>query len=108
MTAAAEAVRHNDNAVLIFADTVQIAYELLPFIGGKLIACTLQSVKKEYAAFYASLETVVTGYFDGLREDVSWFCKKFDYRYDEEPWGNSKDAVERAIAFLAGENEVRE
>lgn len=58
--------------------------------------------KKEYAAFYASLETVVTGYFDGLREDVSWFCKKFDYRYDEEPWGNSKDAVERAIAFLAG------
>ena len=39
-------------------------------------------------------------YFDQLREDISWFCKKFDYRYDKEPWYNSKDAVERAIIFL--------
>jgi esterase/lipase superfamily enzyme len=31
---------------------------------------------------------------------VSWFCKKFDYRYDKEPWYNSKDAVERAFKFL--------
>ena len=41
-------------------------------------------------------------YFDTLREDVSWFCKKFDYRYNDEPWYNSKDAVERAIKFLSG------
>ena len=63
--------------------------------------------KKDYPVFYASLEGVVNRYFDELRGDVSWFCKKFDYRYEEEPWGNSKDAVERAIAFLAGENEVK-
>ena len=43
---------------------------------------------------------MVEPYFDQLREDVSWFCKKFDYRYDQEPWYNSKDAVERAIIFL--------
>ena len=35
-----------------------------------------------------------------LTDDVSWFCKKFDYRYDAEPWYNSKDAVERAIKFI--------
>ena len=35
-----------------------------------------------------------------LTDDVSWFCKKFDYRYDEEPWYNSKDAVERAMKFI--------
>ena len=35
-----------------------------------------------------------------LRKDVSWFCKKFDYRYDEEPWYNSKDSVERSMKFL--------
>jgi len=26
--------------------------------------------------------------------------KKFDYRYDAEPWYNSKDAVERSMKFL--------
>ncbi len=59
--------------------------------------------KKEYPEFYASLERVTTTYFDALREDVSWFCKKFDYRFEDEPWGNAKDAVERAVAFLGGE-----
>jgi hypothetical protein len=33
---------------------------------------------------------------------VSWFAKKFDYRYDKEPWYDSKDAPERAITFLCG------
>jgi esterase/lipase superfamily enzyme len=45
-------------------------------------------------------ERVVKGYMETLTEDVSWFCKKFDYRYDKEPWKNSKDSVERAIKFL--------
>ena len=47
-------------------------------------------------------------YFTTLREDVSWFCKKFDYRYTEEPWGNAKDAPERARAFLSGTLHVQE
>ena len=34
--------------------------------------------------------------------------KKFDYRYDEEPWGNAKDAPERAIDFLNGKLHVSE
>ena len=25
------------------------------------------------------------------------FCKKFDYRYKDEDWKNSKDSVERAV-----------
>jgi hypothetical protein len=37
---------------------------------------------------------------DTLREDIKWFIKKFDYRYEEEPWKNSKDSVERTIKFL--------
>lgn len=61
--------------------------------------------KKDYAKFYEALYTVTDGYFAGLCGDVSWFCKKFDYRYDEEPWGNSKDAVERAIRFLSSEDQ---
>ena len=56
--------------------------------------------KKDYYAFAKAANDVVLPYFDQLREDVSWFCKKFDYRYGDEPWYNSKDSVERAMAFL--------
>ena len=59
--------------------------------------------KKSFAAFGASLDAVQSAYMSSLTEDVSWFCKKFDYRYENEPWGNAKDSVERAIKFLAGE-----
>ena len=56
--------------------------------------------KKEAAEFRKVIERIVNGYLDELANDVSWFCKKFDYRYEEEPWYNSKDAVERSMKFL--------
>ena len=56
--------------------------------------------KKRQPEFAAQCAKVVESYFDELQKDVSWFCKKFDYRYDQEPWYNSKDAVERAFKFL--------
>ena len=56
--------------------------------------------KKELTEFVSAAAKVTETYFDTLRNDVSWFCKKFDYRYDEEPWYNSRDAVERAMKFL--------
>lgn len=59
--------------------------------------------KKSFAAFAESLSAVQSAYIESLSADVSWFCKKFDYRYENEPWGNSKDSVERAIKFLEGD-----
>ncbi len=56
--------------------------------------------KKAYAEFEADCSEPQYKYFDKLREDISWFCKKFDYRYEEEPWYDSKDAIERAMKFL--------
>lgn len=56
--------------------------------------------KKKFVEFEKVAASIVNGYMDELRGDVSWFCKKFDYRYDAEPWYNSKDAVERAMRFL--------
>ena len=53
--------------------------------------------KKVRPDFYKAASTIELAYLKELQGDVSWFCKKFDYRYDDEPWGNSKDAVERAI-----------
>ena len=56
--------------------------------------------KKAFPDFWSDLQKVTLDYFDELRDDVSWFAKKFDYRYDAEPWGNAKDAIERTIKFL--------
>ena len=53
--------------------------------------------KKVRPEFFKAASAIELEYLKTLKEDVSWFCKKFDYRYDDEPWGNSKDAVERAI-----------
>jgi len=45
-----------------------------------------------------------------VKEDVSWFTKKFDYRYKNESWKNSRDAVIRgcektAMYLLSDEKE---
>ena len=63
--------------------------------------------KKRVPDFQKALAEVVNKYFDELRADVSHFCKKFDYRYENEPWGNSKDSVERAIRFLSGDRRLK-
>lgn len=56
--------------------------------------------KKKFGDFYDMLSDVERKYFDTISEDVSWFCKKFDYRYADEPWKNSKDACERTVKLL--------
>lgn len=56
--------------------------------------------RKKYPEFTKACAAVVEPYFEKLKGDIDWFCKKFDYRYEEEPWYDSKDAVERAIKFL--------
>lgn len=69
-------------------------YRLLLAVGQKRLG------RKRMPEFAAACGEVVGGYMTELQKDVSWFCKKFDYRFQDEPWGNSKDAVERAIRFL--------
>ncbi len=36
-----------------------------------------------------------------INDEVNWFTKKFDYRNQNEPWNNSKDAPQRAMEKLA-------
>ena len=37
-----------------------------------------------------------------LEEELEWFTLKFDYRNNDKPWNNSKDALERTINKLRG------
>lgn len=57
---------------------------------------------KEVAAFADALASMETANFDRMQEDISWFIKKFDYRYVNEPWKTSQDAVERTVNKLRG------
>ena len=67
----------------------------------RLIACASDRLsKKRSPEMIKEAARIVESYIETLNEDVSWFCKKFDYRYDEEPWYNSKDSVERSMKFL--------
>lgn len=67
----------------------------------RLLQCGQKRLgKKAQKEFASQCGKVVEQYMEELQKDVSWFCKKFDYRFQEEPWYQSKDAVERAIRFL--------
>lgn len=63
--------------------------------------------KKDFAAYFKTARDIEKAYISELGGDVSWFCKKFDYRYDDEPWYHAKDAIPRALAFLTGGKNTR-
>ena len=75
-------------------------YFCLPHYRRLLLTAEKRLSKKQYPEFAKAAAKVVEDYLSTLSEDVSWFCKKFDYRYADEPWNNSKDSVERSIRFL--------
>ena len=70
---------------------------------GRLLNISKQMKKPFSDEMIKDADVIVNAYLDKLRSDVSWFCKKFDYRYENEPWGDSKDAIERSIRFLKGD-----
>lgn len=74
----------------------------LPHFAGLVSAARERMSRRTFADFYKSVSARENEYMEKLNADVSWFVKKFDYRYDAEPWGDAKDAPERAITFLSG------
>jgi len=54
------------------------------------------------AEFEGALFTLQRDNMQRVEKELYWFTQKFDYKNREEPWGNSKDAVERAIWKLRG------
>lgn len=52
---------------------------------------------KQFADTLVDLETEN---FDRLEKEIEWFTLKFDYKNEDKPWGNSRDAVKRSINKL--------
>ena len=48
-------------------------------------------------SFITDLNTVTIDNLKRVDSDLNWYIDKFDYRYKDEPWKNSKDAIERTI-----------
>ena len=58
-----------------------------------------RSARKEFAQALIKMQLEQLERIEG---DVNWFTKKFDYRFKDEPWKNSKDALERSIGKIVG------
>ena len=55
---------------------------------------------KETAIFVDTLISIQMQNLERIQGEVNWFTKKFDYRYNDAPWKNSKDALPRCIQKL--------
>lgn len=58
---------------------------------------------KYLSEFYCETAALAKNYLESLKSDITHFCSMFDYRSRGQDWGNSKDAIERSIAFLTGD-----
>ncbi len=52
--------------------------------------------------FLSSLAKMQRDNLERIEKELEWFTLKFDYRNTDKPWGNSKDAVPRAMLKLRG------
>ena len=61
----------------------------------------------ETAIFVKNIMDMQLVNMERVEKEVDWFTKKFDYRYNDAPWGNSKDAVIRSIQKIKGNCELK-
>lgn len=53
--------------------------------------------------FYKSLSRLSGKHLSVLKDDVSHYCKMYDYQSKGQDWGNSRDSIERSVEFLTSE-----
>lgn len=82
----------------------RMLYEQQPHIClphyGMVISDAQKMNRKNFAPFAAVTARLSKQYLEELSKDVTHFCRMFDYRNQGADWGNSKDAIERSIAYL--------
>ncbi len=74
----------------------------IPHWGAQLAACKGVMITKKRAEFVSKLNEIEKRSLSELEKDLEWFTRKFDYRNADKPWGNSKDALPRAINTIEG------
>ena len=71
----------------------------------KHYAETLEAAPKHLSGetlkhFVDTLTEIELRNFERLEAEIDWFTQKFDYRNQDKPWGNSRDAVKRSVNKL--------
>ncbi len=52
--------------------------------------------------FISDINSLYLDNFKRVTDDLEWFIDKFDYRNENAPWKNSKDAIQRSIIKTNG------
>ena len=52
--------------------------------------------------FYKTVYEIEISNLSRVQEDITWFTKKFDFRFADEDWKNSRDAVPRTTEKVIG------
>ena len=83
----------------LFAEQPQLC---LPHFTALVETAEKTMTKKRVPDFAKAASAISRRTLNELQGDVSHFCKMFDYRNSSEgaDWGNSRDAVERAVQYL--------
>lgn len=74
----------------------------LPHFADIIEAASARMKPDAFDAFYTKMCDQMHGELTRQYEDISWLIEKFDYRNNDAPWKNSKDAVQRAMQKLSG------
>ncbi len=75
----------------------------LPHTAMLLRSAASELSQNDAADFVTLLADNNNDYFAELIGDVEWFTLKFDYRNNDKPWGNSKNAIQRSMRFLSAD-----
>ena len=57
--------------------------------------------KNEFIDFWDKIYKKQVDDLNRVKDDLEWFIQKFDFRFKDEPWKNSKDALRRSIIKMA-------
>lgn len=52
--------------------------------------------------FYSELYNLEIAHLSRVQADITWFTKKFDFRFAKDDWKNSRDAVPRTVEKIIG------
>lgn len=57
--------------------------------------------QKDFDEFFKVLYEKQKDELKRVEDELDWFIKKFDYRFKDEPWGNSRTALRRSIVKIS-------
>lgn len=74
----------------------------LPHLAEVLDMAQAQMGGGAYGEFVEQVAALTLANLARVEHELAWFTQKFDYRNQDKPWGESKDAPERAIQKVGG------